>query len=337
MNPKVSVIMSVRNGEQFLPKTLESVLSQSFIDFEFLIADDMSTDGTASILCKYAGKDKRIKLAVNYQNIGLTKSLNKLIDEASGHFIARIDADDLAKGDRLERQVLMLSSDDKMVMSTSCYQAINENGMQLYSHCPSCSPFLLKWSLIFRNNIRHSTVMWKKDINLKYNEEYKYSQDYDMWCRMARLGSIGVVPDPLSEIRCHDAAITSDKRKEQDDAAADISSSQFAYYTGENISRKESEGLRLMCYLKDELQFKQTEEMSEEEIKNSVFLYLKVLKSFCKIENVAQEDMLNEVKNDINSLTNSTKTRKPTLEAFEEWSSAHDGLEKIAATFRQND
>lgn len=333
MQPKVSVIMSVKNGEKFLSKTIESILSQSLSDFEFLVADDMSTDGTAALLCKYAAEDKRIRIVVNYSNSGLTRSLNRLLESAEGEFIARIDADDTARNDRLERQAAVLGGGEGMVMVASCYRAINDEGMQLYSHCPSSNPISLKWSLIFRNNIRHSTVMWKRKLGLKYDEQYAYSQDYDMWCRMARLGEIGVIPEPLGDIRSHGGAITLEKRKEQDEAAAKITAGQFLHYTGKKITKEESEGLRLMHHLKDGIQFQQLEQMSPEDIKKSAMLYLDVLHCFCRSEKILQDEMISEAKTDLDSLTNLETAKAKVLEAVREWRSINDGLEKITATF----
>lgn len=307
MSPKVSVLMSVRNGEQFVDQAIKSVLSQSMEDLEFIIADDMSNDGTAAILCKAAKTDKRIKLVVNYERMGLTKSLNKLIRMASGEFLARIDADDRSRGDRLERQCRLMEEDKSLAMATSCYRTM---GDQVYSHCPSLDSDALGWSLVFRNNIRHSTVMWKSELKLEYDETYKFAQDYEMWCRMTRFGNIGVIPEPLAEIRIHDAAITSASREEQDEAADSIAADQFKHYTGRQLTAQEAHNLRLIHYLKDSVQFEQFSKLSDLDIRHSLNLYVELLEKFPKPEKI-QED----VEKDMQSLMNSERGKFLTGEA----------------------
>lgn len=307
MPPKVSVLMSVRNGEKFVDQAIKSILSQSMGDMEFLVADDMSNDGTASILCKAAKSDKRLKLVVNYQRMGLTKSLNKLIKMASGEFIARIDADDRARGDRLERQCRLMAEDKSLVMATSCYRTI---GDQIYSHCPGLDPDSLDWSLVFRNNIRHSTVMWRSELKIEYDEKYRFAQDYEMWCRMTRFGGIGVIPEPLAEIRVHDSAITSESREEQDEAADSITAGQFMHHTGRSLTIQEAHNLRLIHYLKDSVQFEQFSKLSDLEIRHSLNLYVELLEKFSRPEKVSEE-----VDKDMQSLMNSERGKFLTGEA----------------------
>ena len=101
--PVISVVMSVHNGEKYLREAVESILNQTFRDFEFIIIDDGSTDGSKTILEEYAAKDSRIRLVVPWENRGLTKSLNDGLALARGEFIARMDADDIALPQRFER------------------------------------------------------------------------------------------------------------------------------------------------------------------------------------------------------------------------------------------
>ena len=308
MSPNVSVLMSVRNGERFVDQAIKSVLSQSLKDLELIVADDMSSDGTAAILCRAAKSDKRMKLVVNYENMGLTKSLNKLIRMASGEFIARIDADDTARSDRLEQQCLIMK-DESIIMVTSCYKTI---GDQTYSHCPSSDPEALGWSLVFRNNIRHSTVMWRSELKFEYDESYKYAQDYDMWCRMSRTGSISMVPHPLAEIKIHESTITSARREEQDEAADLIAAEQFRHYTGRRLANHEARNLRLIHYLKDAVQFEQFYKLSESEIRHSLNLYIELLEKFQSSEKIADD-----VEKDMRSLLDSEKGNFLTAEACE--------------------
>ena len=103
MPPKVSVVMSVHNGSHYLHEAVESILNQTFTDFEFITIDDFSTDSSWEILTKYADQDQRIKLFKNEENLGLTKSLNKGLKLAQGDYIARQDADDVSLPERFEK------------------------------------------------------------------------------------------------------------------------------------------------------------------------------------------------------------------------------------------
>jgi len=104
--PKISVIMSVYNGEKYLGEAIDSVLGQTFTDFDFIIVNDGSTDGSPGIIQSY--RDERIRVINNEKNIGLTKSLNKAIKESGGEYIARQDADDISLPERFEEQVWFL-------------------------------------------------------------------------------------------------------------------------------------------------------------------------------------------------------------------------------------
>ena len=104
----ITVVMAVRNAEKTLSKSIESVLSQSYKNFEFFILDDASTDDSSKIIYNYSIKDSRIKIFSNKVNLGLTKSLNLLINQANNKYIARQDSDDISEISRFEKQVMYL-------------------------------------------------------------------------------------------------------------------------------------------------------------------------------------------------------------------------------------
>ena len=124
-NPKVAVLMSVYNGEKYLREAINSILSQTFNDFEFLIINDGSTDGTADILKSYT--DSRIKIINNEKNIGLTKSLNKGLKIAKGEYIARQDADDISMPERLKEEVAFLEIHKDYAVVGTFVKILNEN------------------------------------------------------------------------------------------------------------------------------------------------------------------------------------------------------------------
>ena len=116
MNEKVSVIMSVYNAEQTLVNSIESIINQTYKNLEILICDDFSTDDSLKILETYKSQDKRIQIIKNNENIGLTKSLNKLIKKATGKYIARHDADDISMLYRIEKQLSALKNPKKELL-----------------------------------------------------------------------------------------------------------------------------------------------------------------------------------------------------------------------------
>ena len=128
-DPKVTVLMSVYNGERFLREAVECILNQTFRDFEFLIINDGSTDGTRDIILSY--KDSRIRLVNNKDNVGLTKSLNKGLAMSSGELVARQDSDDISSLHRLAQQVNFLDSHPEVVAIGSQIKAIGIHGQQL--------------------------------------------------------------------------------------------------------------------------------------------------------------------------------------------------------------
>ena len=125
---KISVIMSVYNGEEYLAEAIDSVLGQSFSDFELIVINDCSTDGTSEILCKYASLDARVKVHTNEVNLRLPSSLNKAISLAEGKYIARMDADDICLPDRLEKQFEFMESHPDVALS-SCRFMTLKNGV----------------------------------------------------------------------------------------------------------------------------------------------------------------------------------------------------------------
>ena len=112
MSKKISVLMSVYNDEKNLPKSIQSILNQSYENFEFLILDDCSTDGTFGVLSEYVKKDERIKIFKNDKNIGLTKSLNYLINNSRGELIARQDSDDVSYKNRFYMQLKFMEENN---------------------------------------------------------------------------------------------------------------------------------------------------------------------------------------------------------------------------------
>jgi len=203
-NPKVSVITSTHNGERFIREAIDSVLSQSFGDFEFLIVNDGSTDLTPVILDEYAQKDKRIKIFANSECLGLTKSLNIAIKKARGEFIARMDDDDVCLKNRLEKQLDFMRKNFDIVLVGALAFLINEKGDIIGEKKLAITPQEIKNKLLFNNQLIHSLWFAKKDILIKeglYNEEFKKAQDYEFVLRLAKKYKIANLPEKLLKYR----------------------------------------------------------------------------------------------------------------------------------------
>ena len=188
---KVSVIMSVYNCEKFLKQAVDSILQQSYSDFELILIDDGSQDATAKMIETYASEDARIIPVFNQKNLGLTVNLNKAITLSQGTYIARMDADDVALPQRFERQIEYLDAHQDIDLVGSAAIDINEKGVELQLRKSPKTHQEIISLLPKANPITHSTVMFRKDRFAAiefYNESYRTTQDYEMWFRAAGKG-----------------------------------------------------------------------------------------------------------------------------------------------------
>ena len=182
--PLISTIMSVYNDFQRVQIAIESVLNQDFDKFEFLILDDGSTDETFKLINDYKKQDSRIKVFRNNRNIGLTKSLNILLDHSKGKYIARQDSDDFSDPKRFSEQLNFI--ENKNLIGCSTRSIINNRDKLM----PGLSVYLpLKLTLSYKNPIIHGSVILEKEIYLKYSgydENFYYSQDYKLFFEMIK-------------------------------------------------------------------------------------------------------------------------------------------------------
>jgi hypothetical protein len=220
--PRVSVIMSVYNGETHIRAAIDSILAQTFRDFEFIIIDDCSSDQTWNILTDYASRDSRLVLLRNDTNTGLTKSLNRGIHHARGEYIARQDADDLSLPTRFMLQVQHLDASPNVgVVGTWCW-IIDDQGTDCgVSRLPT-SPDAIKWKLLFGNHLVHTSIMMRAEIVRAiggYTPARTYSQDYDLWLRMRECTNLVNLPMPLVKKRRSTKNISSQYMDGQDQTA----------------------------------------------------------------------------------------------------------------------
>lgn len=211
MNPQISIILPAYNAEKYLATAIESILQQSFKDFEFIILNDGSTDNTEKIILSYT--DSRIRYIKNEKNLKLIKTLNKGIELAKGKYIARMDADDIALPTMLEECYTFFETHPEYsIVAPSVYNMDND-GRTYKKGNNRYSSEVLPYILLFENVVTHPGIMLKADILKKYQYEdsglVTHFEDYDCWNRSLADGhKIYVLPRPLLLYRINNEGIS---------------------------------------------------------------------------------------------------------------------------------
>jgi len=209
-SPKVSVLMPVYNGMPHLRKSIESILTQGFQDFEFVIVDDASTDETPQVLTEYAETDSRIRVITNSANLGVAASLAAGVEAALGEYVARIDADDWYHPSRLEKMVTFLDEHPEVgVLGTSAW-IVDGAGKTI------CRRDLLTTSPAIKAKLRSGNCMFyavlmRKELAVQvgnYRSAFRIAEDYDLWLRMSERSGISNLPEPLLFYRQSAASVT---------------------------------------------------------------------------------------------------------------------------------
>ena len=217
--PKISVIMSVyKEPVEWMIQAIDSILEQTFKDFEFIIVNDNpSREENSQILNKYALKDDRIKLIINDTNIGLTKSLNKAIVEAKGDYIARMDADDISINNRFNVQSKFLDANPDIVVCGSNAVTMDDYG-KIGGKIITCqNDEEIKAMMLFQSPIIHPASMFRRIISGKtimYDEHYTCAQDYALWASLLSF-KMANIPKVLIRYRLSNNNITTLKRDAQ--------------------------------------------------------------------------------------------------------------------------
>lgn len=203
--PLISVLMPAYNSEAFVGEAVASILAQTFTDFELLVIDDGSTDSTRDVL--EAIRDPRLRLVSNPHNMGLIRTLNRGLELATGHYVARMDADDVSAPERLERQVEFLESHPDVDVLGTMVNLINEDGKQFgairgYPTDPKAiHRFLLRECCLI-----HPSVMFRKNVVLAaggYLPAARHAEDYDLWLRLSDHHEIANLAEQLVSYRMH--------------------------------------------------------------------------------------------------------------------------------------
>lgn len=207
---KVTVLLPTYQSEKYLQETVESVLHQTFSDFELLVIDDASTDNTLKILHTF--QDFRIRIMQGPCK-GLAEALNKGMQYANGEYIARIDADDMMTPQRLEKQVIYMDAHPSVAVCGGWQQYF---GLSTFLHAPPESYQQCRANLLFRCDLCHSTLMLRKDVFLQnhlfYNSDYA-AEDFELWTRVLDFGEITNLSQILGYYREDGESITSQKKE----------------------------------------------------------------------------------------------------------------------------
>jgi glycosyltransferase involved in cell wall biosynthesis len=207
--PKVTVLLPVHNGEPYLAAAVQSVLGQSFADFELLIIDDGSTDRSCEIVRSFA--DPRIRLLRNAANQRLIATLNRGLEEARGEYVARMDADDISLPARLAAQVAFLDRNPGVGVLGSAVQLIDAQGTPGAVVRFPATHNLIRWALCFLSPIAHPAAMMRKAVVARlggYRAQALHCEDYDLWWRASAVTQLANLDDVLLRLRKHDANIT---------------------------------------------------------------------------------------------------------------------------------
>lgn len=203
---KITVLMSVYNSQRYIDESVQSIMAQSFKDFEFIIIDDGSFDKTPEILKRYQDIDPRILVLRNETNMGLTRSLNRGIRHARGEYIARQDADDISMPERLEKQLYFMEHNKDYSCVGTFYTVINSRGKARYNmRLPVKYNEIKKW-LNTINPLCHGSVIFRRDAAYSaglYREDYLYSQDYAFWHALCKTHKLGNIPEFLYKLRLY--------------------------------------------------------------------------------------------------------------------------------------
>lgn len=212
MKPSVTVLMTSYNASSYIRTTMESVLAQTFGDFEFLILDNASSDETVEMIRSFS--DPRIRLVQNQTNLGQTAALNLGLELSQADWIARIDADDMAFPERLERQWRYVKTADVAIAVLGTQIVfMNAAGKQMKKHRMPTEEGDILWHLLFTSPVAHSAVFLRKTAVLeagKYNPRYKAFQDIHLWVSLLKCGYriANLEGPPLAKIRLHEKSVS---------------------------------------------------------------------------------------------------------------------------------
>ncbi len=282
-NVIVSVILPVYNAQDYISEAIESILNQTFQNFELILINDGSSDDSLEIINSYS--DHRIRV-INQKNKGLARSLNIGLAQANGKFIARMDADDISLANRLEVQVRFLEKNPHIKLVGSAVDLIDKNGHLICSDVSFTGNSFLKWFLKNKGNpFKHPTVLFHKEVAINvggYNEKIgKYFEDYYLWNEISKHGDIEIINKVLLKYRITPGSIMSSvKTKEFSDFMLSIikkeTFSDEDQADMEKIKNKENKGIDSMLAYKNRIYTSKNNRMNKLFLKTQSLLGTKI-------------------------------------------------------------
>lgn len=211
-NPKISVILSAYNAEAYISEAVESVLNQTFSDFEFIIFEDRSTDRTLEILKKYSAKDSRIVLIEKTENkgfAGFVENLNSGIENAKGKYIARMDADDICHLERFQKQWMFLEQHPEIFMVGSSLSLMSENGTKTGELIAKDNHKVIECKFNMENALFHPVIMFRNNSAVRYRDKMYSTEDFDFYLQHLSQGAkFANLPDKLLDYRLISSSIS---------------------------------------------------------------------------------------------------------------------------------
>jgi len=204
-SPTISVLIPVWHAVRFLPAALDSVLAQTFVDFEVIAIDDGTRDGSAEVLAAFAARDGRVRV-MRQENRGIVASLNRALELARAPFVARMDHDDLSRPDRFAKQIAYLQQHPEVSAVSGAMDVIDQDGTYLRTDAFPTLPAAVGSELLYRNCVCHPAVMARTEAVRKvggYRKNAQLAEDYDLWLRLSEVGQMANLPDVLLSYRLH--------------------------------------------------------------------------------------------------------------------------------------
>jgi len=242
----VTVLMPVYNGERYLGEAVESILNQTFYDYEFLIIDDGSTDRTAEILLSF--HDERIRLVRNNTNLRLIATLNHGVEIARGKYIARMDCDDISHPERLEKQFQFMEVHPEIGVLGTGIQVINAVGKTGCKYTFPAEHEVIRWSLSFYCPLAHPSVMVRREVILRsggYYQHMRHVEDYDLWRRLSAKTRLSNLTEALLYLRKHGSNITQVAESEHQRNLLLVANEAIKEILGEDVDERVIECIRL--------------------------------------------------------------------------------------------
>ena len=251
--PRVTVLLPVYNGATTIDAAVQSILCQTFSDFELLVVDDGSTDDTPARLA--AHKDERLRV-LRTENRGLGAALKYGVEESRGELIARMDADDISAPNRLEREIAALDAHPEIGVVHARIHFMDRRARPLDERRESVrladagdNPTIHRWRLLWRNTVVHSTVLMRRQVLIDARENYiegAVSEDYDLWSRLLFHTSFLRLTEPLLWHRVHPDSVTAKRGEDHVNAIATSRIETLSRITGEPVSPEIARDLTML-------------------------------------------------------------------------------------------